>query len=443
MPPLPLVLDPGATRATCRRVWFTLLCLPLLFGGCAPAMVPGGTPSPAEIPALEEAFARQPADPTVRIRLAAAYVEAERGVDAIGVLEPLTAGPPNSAALLLMGSALELEGAYPEARQSYERILEVESDEAVLEAARERLALVRRLQLEQEIRTSLAREAQLADRAPAPATVAVFPFLYEGSDETYRPLSRALAEMVVTDLGQVDRIQVLERLRVQVLLDEMALTEAGRTDPATAIRSGRILGAETVVQGRIGGDEALISVLAGLVRTSAGAEVESVEEADQLAEFFELQKRLVLGILERMGVEPTPDERQALLRMRTESLEALLLFGQALEAEDARNYGAAADLHQAAVDADPGFDLAGDRADENRQMERQAAVTPGTFSSTTLSDMPGSPFGTPDVDGVRLTFIPIEQLLPGPEIRDPGPELLGTEGIGVGASVLDIILRWP
>ena len=70
-------------------------------------------------------------------------------------------------------------------------------------------------------------------------TVAVFPFLYRGSDPALEPLGRALSELLVTDLGQVKRLRVLERARVQVLLDEMDLAERGLVDSTTAARSGR------------------------------------------------------------------------------------------------------------------------------------------------------------------------------------------------------------
>ena len=52
----------------------------------------------------------------------------------------------------------------------------------------------------------------------------------------------ALTEVLVMDLAIIGRLTVLERAKVQMLLDEIALGEAGFLETATAARSGRILG---------------------------------------------------------------------------------------------------------------------------------------------------------------------------------------------------------
>src|SRR5690606_20054840 len=117
---------------------------------------------------------------------------------------------------------------------------------------------------------------ELAATPPVPATVAIFPFLVQMRDSTFRPLGRAMAEMLVTDLSQTDRLRVLERLRVQALADEMSLVEEGLIDPATAARGGRMLGAARVVQGSIAGSEAALQLDAAVVGVeSAGLDVQS------------------------------------------------------------------------------------------------------------------------------------------------------------------------
>ena len=76
------------------------------------------------------------------------------------------------------------------------------------------------------------------------------PFRYTGSDTTLRPLERGLAAIVVTDLSRVRRLRLVERERLQVLLDELQLAASGRVDPASGARSGRLIGAGQVVQGQ-------------------------------------------------------------------------------------------------------------------------------------------------------------------------------------------------
>ncbi|TVP74484.1 MAG: hypothetical protein EA352_10730 [Gemmatimonadales bacterium] len=418
------------------------LLLLLAVGACATGPIPGGVPSPEEIPDLEQSLSEAPGERTTILRLGAAYLEGDRPADALALLEGPSAD--DDVALFLKAGALEALEEWERARTAYDRV-RAESDRSdLVTASTERAAWVRRQQLRSDVAMSLDREAELADQAPDGASVAVFPFVWEGAETEFTPLSRALAEMLVTDLGQVEGIQVLERLRIQMLLDEIALSDADRVDPATAVRSGRILGAGRIVQGRMGGGEELISVLAGLVDATDETSVAEVDDGDAVAAFFDLQARIALGILQEMGIQVSDEDRERILLPPTTSLEALLLWGRALEAQDDGDFAGAAALFQAAAAEDPEFQDAADRAVESEQLERQAAVNPRTFGSGVVGGLPDDPLGSrADPDRVRIAYQPIEGLIPGPDVRDPGPELLGNEGIGSGTTLLDIILRLP
>jgi len=417
----------------------------LLLGACAPSFVPGGVPTPREIPALESRLVDQPGDRDNRIRLGAAYVEAQRPEEALRVLQPVTGDGPELVGLLVSGGALEALGRYDEARAAYERVLRLSdpSQTELRRTAEDRIPLVRRRQLEVDVRAAVAREAELMQRTPSDEAVAVFPFIYEGTDPQYAPLGRALSEMVVTDLATIDRVRVLERVRIQLLLDELQLSESGRVDPASAVRGGRILGAGQVIQGRVGGDEDEIRILAGIVPARVGAGVSAVEDADGLQSFFDLQKRLVLAFFEGLRIQLTPAERERVLQRPTESLQAILLFGRALEAEDRGDFREAARLFGQAFQLDPGFDEADRRAVDAERLGEQATVTPRGFTGIAMTRIPTAPGVPQSVDQIRIMLAEIDALIPGPELRDPGPELLGTEGVGLGPALLEILLRWP
>src|SRR5690606_21419623 len=206
-----------------------------------------------------------------------------------------------------------------------------------------RLPLLARRELEAAVRNAVAREAELAGTQPSATRIAVFPFHYEGADPELRPLGRALAGLVTTDLSQVQRLTVLERARVQLLLDELALAESGYVDPATAARGGRLLGAGRIVQGRIAGGADGVRLEAAVVRVATGeAPPAAVREQDELRRLFDMEKRLVLALFESLGVQLTAAERERVNRRPTESLQALLEYGLGLEAEDAGDFARAA-----------------------------------------------------------------------------------------------------
>jgi tetratricopeptide (TPR) repeat protein len=417
----------------------------LLLAACAPQYVPGWAPAPEDIPSLETQLRDRPTNRDVRTLLGAAYLENGQPEAALEVLEPITGAGPELLALLTRGGALEELGRLDDARENYERLLRLTgTDQPEIRRATEaRIALVRRLQLEAEVRGSLGREAELTGRQTELGTVAVLPFIFEGGDPRYEPLGRALAEMVVTDLGAIDRIRVLERLRVQLLLEELVLADPGEVDSATAARSGRILGAAQVIQGRVEGDDDGVSVMAALVPTRVDAVRASLDEQDELLAFFDLQKRLVLALVQEMRIQLTSTERERIQQRPTEDLEAILLFGRGLEAEDRGDFAAATRYFRQAAEADPGFGAARERAHDAEVLAGQVAITPRHLPGLVLARMPSPPEVPLSVERLRIVLADIDALVPGPEVRDPGPELLGNEGVALGPALLEIILRWP
>src|SRR5690606_33880446 len=102
----------------------------------------------------------------------------------------------------LLGLAYEDQSRFADARRLFTSI--AEAGGPLAGRARERLELIGRLELEQAVRASLAQEQILRGTPPAARSVGVFPFLFAGADEQLQPLSRAMAELLTTDLAQTD-----------------------------------------------------------------------------------------------------------------------------------------------------------------------------------------------------------------------------------------------
>ena len=71
-------------------------------------------------------------------------------------------------------------------------------------------------------------------RWAAEPPVAVMPFQFTGADTSLKPIERGFAELVTTDLSHVSRLTVLERERIQGLLDEISLQQTRASSPARA-----------------------------------------------------------------------------------------------------------------------------------------------------------------------------------------------------------------
>lgn len=426
-----------------------ILGLLILSFGCTPGAGVGPPPSPAEIPALEEALREQPGSAAVLLRLGAAYREAGRTGEAVTTLErarELSPGDPGIVYYLAL--AHEDAEAWGEARQAYQAFLALDPDPRLERQVQDRLARMRRAELQEAVRAALAQEVALADTEPAAGTVAVFPFLFTGTEPEFAPLGRALAELTTSDLARLGRVEVLERARVQFLLDELALAEEGRVDPGTAVRSGRLLGAGQVVQGSVDAAADEVDVLATPVPVRTGEPPEPVTEADALERLYDVQGRMVLGLHERMGIQLTEAERESILGRATRSLQVLLLLGRALEAEDRGDFDEATELLEEAQEEAPDFPEVLDGLIRNRALINARDTSISDMASAGVPQLGPSPIGgPPGVAGPgvdpRDAFRDVEALVPGIRGRDPSAEILVVEGLSPSPALLEIILRPP
>ena len=369
-------------RVAARRRALGLAGL-LAAGACAGAPGPAA-PSPADIPALEARRAQSPDDPAANLRLGEAYYSAQRYPDARQALaRTLLHEPGNAEAQVYLGYTYEGLGQFDSARAVYQRLEAAKPSGAAGRLLQGRLTLVERHQMIYDARQALAHESTLVKAPPPPNTVAVMPFRYTGTDSTYRPLSRGLAAMVVTDLSRVHSLRLVERDRLQALLDEMKLSESGRVDPATGARSGHLIGASTVVQGQYDVTTTQIRMNATAVRTQDAQVASTGTGADRLQALFDLEKQVVFQLLDKLGIAVTPAERVAISERPTHDIEAFLLYSRGLAAQDQGDYAAAAQDFQAAVQRDPGFAAAGAAAQTSEQAQSASTATASTVVSAT------------------------------------------------------------
>ena len=206
-------------------------------------------------------------------------------------------------------------------------------------------------------RHALDMEKKLETKPPAPGAVAVFYFKDLSPDNRFRYLQKAMAEMIITDLAQVKSLHVIERARVQFLLTEMQLGQTGIVEEKTAPRAGRLIGAENLIVGSLEADNltAKASVASSTTEDIIGAFSVTAEQED----FFVFEKEIVYNILEVLPVTPTPEEKEQFKKYHTKNLQAVIYFGQGLDALDAGHWKDARNFFRKAYEEDRGFELAG------------------------------------------------------------------------------------
>ena len=345
---------------------------------CAPAIR-----EPVEaIARLERARADRPTSEPVLRSLGVAYYKAGRLGDARGSLEQaVSLDASDAVAALYLGMTAEALDDPSAARAAYAGSLRVGRASRVRGQLEARFALLARQELARQTKEALAHEVGVSDVDGSPTTVAVLPFSFSGADSSLRPLERGFAELLTTDLARSSKLTVVERIRLQALLDEIALHESGATSTAdgSGVRAGRILRAGRLVRGSIvqQGDHLRADAVVVDVPTSVASG--SASDAQALEQLFTLEKNVALRLFETLGVTLTTAERNAIEQRPTRSLAAFLSYSRGLELEDRGRFDDANTLFRDALRLDPAFGAARDKSREARSISAGSQVSPATI----------------------------------------------------------------
>ena len=184
---------------------------------------------------------------------------------------------------------------------------------------------------------------------------------FESDDSEISTLGRGLAVMVISDLSKVEDLEVLDHVRVDALAAELALSAAGLTTDA-APEVGRLLAARRVASGSLtGGGAEPLDVTAVLSDVETSVQLGATRVSGPIDAFFDLQKGIVLGLLEGLGIEfeQLPDTlRDQLETPHTTNFEAFSHFSRGVSLMDQGQYEASRVAFRQAVEEDPDFDLA-------------------------------------------------------------------------------------
>lgn len=217
------------------------------------------------------------------------------------------------------------------------------------------IRLIRIAEAHRAARKALAMEKQLDTVKQPLNTVAVFYYQDRSAEKGMQAFQKGLAAMVITDLSKIKSLQVVERIRIQALLQEMKLGQTGIVDQKTAPRMGMLVGAENLVMGNLDQGIAVTTALASSSRGNVKGTA-SVTVPEQ--EFFEIPKKIVLDIAGIMKIKLNSEEMAALGVPHTKNFEAFIIYGEALDALDGGRWEIAKDLFASALGKDPKFYLA-------------------------------------------------------------------------------------
>lgn len=205
--------------------------------------------------------------------------------------------------------------------------------------------------------------APLRAQTPAPRkTVAVLYFDNYSGKPDYDPLGKGIASMMISDLGAVPEIQLLERERIQDLLKETELSHSRYFDSTTAVKVGRMSGAEYIVVGAFAAVQPQMRIDTRVVRVRTGEIVKTAQVVGREDAFFDLEQKLAARLVDGLGVALSPEEQERLRERqeanRMDAASTVVAFSKALSLYDKGEYLDAGSAMGPVLQASPNSALA-------------------------------------------------------------------------------------
>jgi len=207
--------------------------------------------------------------------------------------------------------------------------------------------------------------------SPGIQNIAVMPFdnFSVGEfQEQLGALGAGLADFFQYDFAKVSSLTVIERDKIDYLLEEQKLVTEGKVDEASAIQVGKILGAHLMVFGsftQIDSRQTRVVIRAVNVETS---EIVAQVSAEGRPDYFKIEKQLVADLANELNITLTKEDKQLIDEGGTDSYDATTLYAEGLRFEDKYDYQKAYEFFKRAYDTDPKFEEARRKMDIYRPL---------------------------------------------------------------------------
>lgn len=269
-------------------------------------------------------------------------------------------------ALRYLGRAYIARDKHDKAREAIEQLLELEPPPVELDPDREPPPII---ELYYEVRQQMQGDYTVEKTDPGLQTLAIMDFTNASVDEQDRfdSLTKGFPSMMINYMSGATDMRVIERERIQWILDELELQrDPDLVDQSTAVRTGKILGANAVLFGSYIVHEDQIWLSARLVKVETSEILLAERVFGDPDEFFDLVEDLSLQVTRTINVEM--EETDLGTSSETRSLDAMMAYSDGLAELEDGNYRAAYEKFLEAQEYDPNYTRAELKAESLKPM---------------------------------------------------------------------------
>jgi len=274
----------------------------------------------------------------------------------------LNKSPDYGKALFHLGLVNESMDNNERALEIYKNYYKLDKSDYYRSAMLSRMDFIVRQIMTVEIQEAMRREENISIENIPDKSLAVLYFLNLSNNPKWQPLQKGLADMIITDLSQIEQLTVIERIRLNYLMDELRMGVSGIAEEENFTRVGKLLGTRNLINGSYmitPTDEVILE--ANIFKLSTDLMPQTASYEGDLSELFRLEKELVLKVINYFGIRLTPEKRSEIFEIPTEDMEAFINYCMGLEAMDRGDMVNAQKYFQKALYIDKNFQEAKDK----------------------------------------------------------------------------------
>jgi TolB-like protein len=297
-------------------------------------------------------------NPKEKLDQAEQYYKSAQFDSAIDILNDLAADNSidveiRKEALRFLGRAYSAKGLYDKAKESITQLLKLEPPMIVFNPDYEPPVFMK---LYYESRKEYSGSYAVERPDPGMKTMAIIDFKNRSVDHKaqYDPMEQGFADLMINRLNNSTNLKVIERERIQWILDEIKLQN--QYDMEGAVRLGKQLGVQTVLLGSfiIVGDQIWLG--ARLVKVETSEILLTDEVKGDLDEFFDLVDQLGQKIAKNINVTLKKETKEDI--SEAPSLDAIMAYSVGLSYLEKEDYKNAYEKFEEALKIDPNYEKA-------------------------------------------------------------------------------------
>ncbi|MBI4180158.1 hypothetical protein HY522_12125 [bacterium] len=189
----------------------------------------------------------------------------------------------------------------------------------------------------------------------SPAKADVLSVLYFDNNTDIQELDwmkKGLADMLITDLAATNKIQVVQREKLEQILKEQRLGQSGLVDEVTASKIGVLVGANRVLTGSFLRLNEVLRINTTLYDVESGKSLGAASVEGLSGNILILEKQLALKLFDILNLGLAEEEKIKVLQMPTQDIEALKYNYKGLAALDEDKRDEAQDFFKKALQQD-------------------------------------------------------------------------------------------